>query len=255
MTGIKYSDRQIRKLLEDIHSGIITDMNLPQDLYEAIGKYMESAVYKGFGNTLKNVSTANAELLSDLRDNTWLFSAAKTYTFTNAAMDRLRDEDGVLKPFNKFYDDGVKVYGQYCKDYAEAEQITTVATAQTAKQWQSIQANKEIIPYLIFSTDGSPCPECAPFEGLKAPVDSPVWDTCLAPLHFRCLCIIVPDDDPEGLTSQADIDVLPIDDNIPEDFQNNPGKTGEIFPASHPYFEDTPEDVFKQLQIPDADSE
>lgn len=252
MAGIKYSEKAIKKLLTDIHSGVITDMNLPEDLYQAIGEYMKNALFKGFGNTLKNVSAANSEILSSLRDNTYLFSAAKTYAFTNAAMDQLRDEDGVIKPFNKFYEDGVKVYGQYNEDWAKAEQVTTIGQAQMAKQWQSIESNKDILPILTFSTAGNPCPECAPFEGLTALVDDPVWDTCTPLLHFNCACIIIPSDDAE-LSSQSHIDNLPIDDNIPEDFQNNPGKTGEIFPASHPYFEDAPEEVFKQLEIPEED--
>jgi hypothetical protein len=250
----KFTDKQIKKLLEDIHSGKASVDNLPENLYLALGEYFKKGLYDGFGSTLENVSDENLEILTDLRENVYLFAAAKTYAFTNAASAQLVDEDGKLKPFNQFYDDGLQVYDQYNKNWAKAEYETTIGQAQMAEQWQGIWANKDVLSMLTFSTAGNPCPECAPFEDLTAPVDDPIWDTCLPLLHFLCECIIVPSDDAEASSSEF-IDNLPMD-NIPDDFKNNPGKSGEIFTSSHPYFEDAPEDAGKSnfgLEIPDED--
>lgn len=251
----KYTQTQLKRLLSDIHSGTISETNLPEDLYNALGDYFKSALYKGYGKDLSTVTKSEEALLTDLRENVYLFSAAKIYQFTRAAADQLIDEDGAIKPFNKFFEDGKAVYEQYNEDYAQAEYVTVIGQAQMAEQWQSIEQNKDVLPLLTFSTAGMPCPECAPFEGLTALVDSPIWDTCTPLLHFRCECILIPSDDAE-VSKDSFIDNLPIDENIPKDFQNNPGKTGEIFNKEHPYFSESPAELGKEnfgLSIPEED--
>ena len=41
---MKYSEKQIEKLLKDIYSGEITEYALPDDLYFAISDYLKKAV-------------------------------------------------------------------------------------------------------------------------------------------------------------------------------------------------------------------
>lgn len=251
---IKFNSGKVERLLKQIYSGEINEKNLPVDLYEQIAEYLKSGLYKGFGSTLETVSEANREILSDLRENVYLFSAAKTYQFTKATSDLLVNEEGQIKPFNQFYAQGQQVYGQYNEDWARAEYVTTIGQAQMAEQWQSIEANKEILPLLTFSTNGQACIECAPFEGLTALVDDPIWDTCTPLLHFNCQCIIIPSDDAEPSTKEF-INDLPMD-NIPDDFKNNPGKTGQIFTNDHPYFEDVLKSAAANnfgLEIPEED--
>ena len=151
------------------------------------------------------------------------------------------DEDGNVRSFSDFKTQAEEVYGKYNEDWLNAEYRTTIGQAQAAQQWQTIEESKDILPYLTFTTAGNPCPECAPFEGLTALVDDPIWDICTPLLHFNCECALIQSDDttPWG---QDKIDGLPID-SIPEMFQNNPGKTGEIFTKDHPYFEEVPEEA------------
>ncbi len=247
---IKFNSGKVERLLKQIHDGEITEKNLPEDLYEQIAEYFKNALYQGFGSADFEAD----ELLSDLRDNVYLFSAAKTYQFTRACAEALVDENGQRVPFNQFYAKGQEIYGQYNENWAQAEYITTIGMAQMAKQWQSIEANKEILPMLTFSTNGQPCDECERFEDLTARVDNPIWDVATPLLHFGCMCILIPSDDAEAW-SQEKIDGLPVDD-IPEDFRNNPGKTGEVFTSSHPYFQDVPAEEAERnfgLEIPDED--
>jgi hypothetical protein len=247
---IKFNSGKVERLLKQIHEGRISEKNLPENLYEQIAEYLKHALYSGFGSD----NFQDDGLLSDLRDNVYLFSAAKTYQFTSACVQQLYTDDGERKPFSQFYEEGKVLYGQYQENYAAAEYITVFGQAQMAKQWQTIEANKAILPMLTFSTNGMPCPECAPFEGLTAPVDDPIWDTCTPLLHFRCQCILIPSDDAEAWDQEA-IDKLPID-TIPDDFQNNPGKTGEIFTKDNPYFEDVPKELAADnfgLEVPEED--
>lgn len=250
----KYSDAQIKKLLTGIHNGSITQYDLPEDLYYAIADYLKKGLYEGFGSSLETVSKEQEEILTDLRDNVYLFSSAKVYQFTRACSDLLVNEDGEIKPFGKFFEEGQQVFDQYNKNWAQAEYVTTIGQSQMAQQWQSIEANKEILPMLTFSTDGQPCQECEPFEGLTAHVDDPIWDIATPLLHFRCECLLIASDDAVPWT-QDRINELPLD-SIPDDFKNNPGKTGEIFTKEHPYFQDVPEELAKNnfgLEIPEED--
>lgn len=234
MVTIKYTPAQVQKLLKEIHSGDINDRNLPPDLYYAIRDYLTSGLIKGFGYSLEDAPKGQEEILQDLYDNVSFFSAAKTFSFIKEAGDLLVDSEGQIKPFNEWRDEAEATYGKYNDTWAQAEYRTTIGSGQAAQQWQTIEASKDVLPYLTFSTAGSPCPECAPFEGVTAPVDDPLWDEATPLLHFMCECLLLQSDD-ATLSTKEQIDNLPMDD-IPDMFRNNPGKTGEIFNSSHPYF-------------------
>lgn len=256
---LKYSDKQIQKLLQGIHDGSINDRNLPDDLYYAIAGYLKKGLYDGFGGDLSAFAEKEEFLdnLIELRENIYLFSGAKTFQFIKEAGELLTDEDGQIKPFSEYKVEAQELYGQYNEDWLQAEYNTTIGQAQMANQWQHIEDTKEQLPYLTFSTNGNPCPECEPFEGLTAPVDDPIWDICTPLLHFNCMCILEQHDEDAIPSTKDFIDKLPTDD-IPETFQNNPGKTGEIFTKDHPYFDvDKGDKAFAKrnfdLDIPNED--
>lgn len=233
---LKYSDKQIQKLLQGIHDGTINDRALPEDLYYAIADYLKKGLYEGFGSDLTSAEGEYLDNLIDLRDNIYLFAGAKTFQFTKEAGELITDEDGQIRPFSEFKAEAEQLYGQYNEDWLQAEYNTTIGQAQMANQWQQIEDTKEQLPFLTFSTAGNPCDECEPFESLTAPVDDPIWDICTPLLHFNCMCILEQHDEDAIPSTKEFIDNLPVDD-IPDTFKNNPGKTGEIFTKDHPYFD------------------
>lgn len=254
---LKYSDDDIHSLLEKIYNGTYNDRALPKDLYLAIGDYLKRGLYKGFGGSPEDFTGDYLDNLLDLRDNIYLFSGAKTFQFTKAAGELMFDGDGVIRPFSEYKSDAQELWGTYNEDWLESEHITTIGQAQMANQWQGIESAKDVLPMLRFSTNGNPCPECEPFEGLTAPVDDPIWDICTPLLHYRCMCILEQHDDAAIPSSDEFVDNLPIED-IPEMFQSNPGKTGEVFTKDHPYFDvDKADKGFAKknfdLEIPDED--
>lgn len=240
---IKYNNKQIENLLKSIHDGVITDHDLPADLYHAIADFLKKGLYKGFGQDLTEADGTKLDKLLDLRDNIYLFSGAKTFQFTREAGELLTDADGVVKPFSQFKSEALEVYGKYNENWLEAEYRTTIGQAQMASRWDDIQANKDVLTMLRFSTDGNPCPECAPFEDLTAPVDDPIWDIALPLIHYACECIVESLDGDAVPTSDADLKALQPDlDKIDPVFRNNPGNSGEIFPKGHPYFTEVPKE-------------
>ncbi|QTE37491.1 hypothetical protein J3L18_00035 [Mucilaginibacter gossypii] len=256
---MQYSDQQIEDLLKGIHDGTITDRNLPKDLYLAIADYLKTALYEGFGGDLADFEGEVLDTLLDLRENIYLFSGAKTFQFVKEAGELLTDENGKLKPLSQYKAEAQAVYGKYNEDWLAAEHKTTVGQAQQAQRWQDIEANKDILPMLKFSTNGKPCPICNPFDGLTAPVGDKIWKIASPLLHFGCFCILESYDSSEPASDETFLKQLqPNMDKIPDLFRNNPGQTGEVFNKHHPYF-DVPKEDKKfaknnfNLPIPDKD--
>lgn len=238
------SEAKISKLLRGIYKGEINVKNLPVDVYEQTAKYLLSGAYKGFGFDINTAKGEKLLALLDLRDNIYLFSGAKTYQQTSEMTQMIKDTDGIIKSFSSFKNDVMGVYDQYNVDWLKSEYNTAIGQSQMASQWIQIETNKDILPYLTFSTDGHACPECTPFEGLTAPVGSRIWDKCSPLLHYNCMCILIQGDDETALSSKSHIESLSDNiDGISPQFAHNAGKTWEIFNSTHPYFTESPKSL------------
>jgi hypothetical protein len=244
MAEFKYSDDQIKKYIDGIYAGTITEHKLPEDLYFAIADYLKSGLYSGFGGTLSDFSGKDFELLSELRENTYMFSAAKTYQQTFDQKKLLFDEEGNLRSSKEFTQLAEKNFDTWNDAWGRSEYSTAVGQGAMASQWQRIEENKDILPILTFDATGEECPICQPFEGLSAPVDDPVWDWATPLLHFNCECVIIQGDEDTELSSKEDYDkVASLKDTVPEPFRMNPGKDKYIFSPDHPYFDVAKKDI------------
>lgn len=249
----KYSDEYIAKLIADIHSGKITAHDLPESLYYAIADHLKQGLYKGFGADMSTVSEGDAELLAELRDNVYMFSAAKTYQQVREMVEATTDEKGNVILFNDFKKEAKEIFIRYNGDpedfdnggYLKTEFDTAIGQAQSAVKWNSIEEQKDVLPYLQYSTIGDACDICEPLNGLTAPVDDPVWDDIMPLNHFNCLCLVEQLDEDEGkenLTPDVDEVVGPVLERMDNVFKMNPGKDGYVFSPDHPYFSVPKED-------------
>lgn len=258
-----YSEKQIEKLLEDIYSGDVTEYDLPEDLYMAIGRYLEKGLYKGFGGDLDAFEGKDLDLLTELRTNIWMFSAAKTFQQVQDIRDSMFDDKGNARPWIDFRNDGREKYEKWNDDYGRTEWNTAIGQAQTAAHWNNIEKQKDTLPILTFSTNGSPCAECAPFEGFTAPVGDPIWNWLVPLLHFNCMCILIQQEEDYPVSTNYD-EIAAYKSTVPDVFQMNPAKDKVIFKdegeGKHPYFSVAPKDKeFAEenygLPIPDPDDE
>lgn len=235
---MKYTEEQIRKLLNDIYNGVITEYDLPDDLYYAIADYLQTGMFKGFGKNLETAAGADLELLNELNQNVWMFSAAKTFQQVKDIRSLLFDEEGKLISVNQFLKAGREAYDNWNNNWGRSEYETAVGNAQMAVKWNQIQEQKDVLPILVFDTDGQACPECAPYEGFTAPADDPVWNWLMPLLHFNCHCTVK--QEAEGYPVSSDEEYKKVADsrsNIDDVFQMNPGKDKIIFSKEHPYFQ------------------
>ena len=225
---MNFSNEQIEAVLQGVFDGTYTPENLPQDLYLAIADYLKKGLYDGFGATLETVSGRDELLLTELRENIYQFSGAKTYQQVVQMRDALVDSNS----YKEFKEVATQVYDLYNKTWMRTEYDTAIGQAQCAVKWSEFENNKDILPNLRYSTIGDACDICGPLDGMVEPIDHPVWQT-LAPLnHFNCMCLLEATDEELSPRVTDGIDQL-----MHDNFKMNPGIDGYIFKKDHPYFD------------------
>lgn len=238
---MNYTNKQIEDLLAGIYSGETDVENLPEDLYLAIAKYLEKGLYDGFGGTISEFKLGGIdyELLDELRNNTYLFSGAKTYQQVREMSSIIADSEN----FSDFKEQALEIYDQYNVNWLQAEYNTAIGQASQARQWNEIEKNKETFPYLKYSAviDDRTSDICLPLDGVILPVDDPLWDDYTPLNHFNCRCTLEQVDSFEepNITPQEDVDNIKegLDESVNDIFKMNAGKDGYIFSDEHPYFD------------------
>lgn len=235
-----FSSKHLDDLIKRIFKGDITKNELPEPLYHAIAERLRDGLYKGFGSTLKqSFGTGDAELLAELRENIYMFSAAKTFQQVNEMTEKLIDNDGEIRPFSEFKKDAGEIFDTYNKDYLETEYNTAIGQGQIAVKWDAIEKQKDILPYLQYSAIGDACDICAPLDGLCAHVDDPIWNTVMPLNHFNCHCLVEQLDKKEGeqsVTPDAEEVAGRAEGKMQDVFKMNAGKDRIVFSPDHPYF-------------------
>ena len=257
---VKYSNEQISDLLDGIFDGSITEYEIPEDFYFAIVEYLRAGLYKGFGGTLEDFGGSELKVLTELRENVYMFSAAKSFQTLSSIRDCLLDENGDLRSQSDFLQIANQTFSDFVDDYGLTERNTAISQAINASKWQQIEKDKDILPNLVYSTVGDACDICAPLDGMTAPVEDSIWDTIAVPNHWNCLCVLEQADEEEKLTPDDEKESIfdGVVEKMDDNFKMNSGKDGYIFSPEHPYFEVSPKDKeFKDnnfgLPIPKTD--
>ncbi|MCA6513894.1 MAG: minor capsid protein [Chitinophagaceae bacterium] len=246
---MKYSDRLIQALFKGIYTGKIKPRVLPASLYFAIADYLKAGVYEGYGTTLSSLkatkmptgfSTADKLLLTELRTNIYLFSAAKTYQQVREMSNALIGEDGKIVSFKQFREKADQTYTLYNKVWLRTEYDTAIGQAQAAQKWTEIEKNADLFPLLEYSAvlDKRTSDICRPLDGIIAPVNDPIWKK-VAPLnHFNCRCLLLQVSEGKQTSSKVKKSKVEETEKQMDDlFKMNPGQDKYIFSKKHPYFD------------------
>ncbi len=227
-------DKIMERLIKAIHKG--GNMVVDKALLEQTANDLLKALSTGFKDGV-NVVGSDAALLAQLTDNIYNFSGAKTYQQLSDMRNLLVDADGNIRSFTDYKQAVLtNINPKYNQTYLAAEYNTTLSTATEAARWQNIVADKEALPYLRYSAvlDDQTRPEHAALDGTVKPVDDPFWDTYYPPIDWNCRCTIESIDADEAADAPAtDPALYP---EVKELFNNNAGKSGQVFTDAHPYF-------------------
>jgi SPP1 gp7 family putative phage head morphogenesis protein len=180
---VKYTEKQIKSLIEGIYDGTYSPTNIPEDLYYAIADYLQKGMLEGFGVSIADI--ADIPLLQELNTNVYMFSAAKSFTEMQEMSALLTDGDRVL-PYREFAELARQKYDVYNESYLQSEYNTAIAQGDAAAKWKEIESQKDIMPNLRYLTIGDACDICSPLDGLTASVDDRIWDSIAPTNHFNC---------------------------------------------------------------------
>jgi len=225
---LKYSENDIDRLFNNIYNGKTTVQKPPQKLYSQIAQHLGEGVRMGFGS-----SDPNSIMLEDLVDNVYYFSAAKTFQQVKQMQEAIIGSNGHRVPYSEFKKTAFEIFDTYNTDWLKTEYNTAVGQSQNAELWENIMRDAELFPILTYITtqDERVCPICAPLDRFTARATDSIWGKIMPSNHYNCLCTVVQQEDGVALsTNKPDIE------NIPPEFQFNPGESRMVFPPSHPYF-------------------
>nr|DAQ85247.1 MAG TPA: minor capsid component [Bacteriophage sp.] len=179
----------------------------------------------------------NRGFLDAVKHANEIFAAFKTHAMGKSMASKLLDDNGNLKPFDKWMKDISSISSHHVGSWLKTEYNTAVLRAHNAADWRSFMENKDIMPNLRWMPTTSPDAE-AVHRGywekkLTLPVEHPFWNKHHPGDRWNCKCSLESTDDP---ASPDDIlDDLPIEP-AQRGLENNPGKDGKMFNDTHPYF-------------------
>lgn len=240
---MNYSDEQIESLIANIYAGVIDEYNLPKDLYLAIGEYLEKSLHIAAKEVGVEFGGKPFELLSELHENIYMFSGAKTFQQVREMTDLLINDEGV-RGFSEFKKEVMKVYDQYNVNWLRTEYDTSIGQAQSALRWQQIEEQADVLPMLRYSAvlDANTSDICRPLDGITLPVGDKFWNVHSPLNHFNCRCLLIQTDGRPTPKSLVDAAKKEMDDKMQPLFKMNPGKDKVIFNKEHPYFDVAPKD-------------
>lgn len=219
-----------------IYGGFDVENSIEPTMWQELTKIMNEATAKGLSKGEFSIDH-NRGFLDAVKHANEVFAAFKTHAMGKSMASKLLDDNGNLKPFDKWMKDISSISSHHVGSWLKTEYNTAVLRAHNAADWRSFIENKDIMPNLRWMPTTSPDAE-AVHRGywekkLTLPVEHPFWNKHHPGDRWNCKCSLESTDDP---ASPDDVlDDLPIEP-AQRGLENNPGKDGRIFNDTHPYF-------------------
>jgi SPP1 gp7 family putative phage head morphogenesis protein len=249
-----FDTNEVNKILRDIYSGEISITKLDESSYKKIAEKLTNGVYEGFGKTLGQTGFGSPEhnMLKSLRENVYVFSAAKSYQQTKEISSLITNEKGLV-PYNQFKKEASKVFDTYNKHYLSAEYNSAIAQSRSASMWMDFESQKGVYNQLQYHTVGDARVryDHRVLENIIRPVDDKFWSIYMPPNGWNCRCTVLQVDG--EVNTDLSKKTPPTKKEVPELFRFNAGKEKVIFNKAHPYFQVDKEDkglALKNFNLP-----
>lgn len=207
-------------------------------MYQAVRDVLEGAVETGMGEGSQGRLPLDTGLSASLAHSAEVFSAFKVHRMQQDMARLLYDDQGNLRSFKEWRELAAPIASHQVGPWLETEYNTAVLRAQQAAEWQQFEAEADVLPNLrwVPSTSVHPGADHQVFWNVIRPIHDPFWDQHRPGDRWNCKCSLEATDEkptaiPKGYELRG---------NGPQAGLNeNPGKTGELFAQSHPYFPQT----------------
>jgi len=231
-SAFTFDEKALAEALKRIYSKEFRPMtDIEEHLFDETLRIMLQATDEG-------MAESGAEVEREFRNlmdwNTARWSAFKVHRMQNDIAAQLYDEDGTLKPFDRWAKDVEPMLDHHVGHWLRTEYNTAVIRAQQAADWQRFEENADIMPNLTWipSTSAQPGADHKIFWGVTLPIDHPFWLSHRPGDRWGCKCSLENTDEPP--TAIPD-DPNPKQNRPADGLDNNPGKDGKLFSDSHPY--------------------
>lgn len=213
--------------------------DLDADTWRYNTEQLWKAAQSGAGKNLIETAYADPdyELLTQFRQNIFVFSAFKNHNQISDMVAALLKPDGTPRSWQEFKEVAQQINGQYFENWLRAEYDTAHGSARIAAKWNDFASRKDVLPYLRYVTQRDERVREAHrvLEGVTLRMDDPFWQEFTPPNGWKCRCDIIQTAGPEMKPT-----LLPSDEQVHPMWRFNPATSGELFPQSHPYFSTVP---------------
>jgi len=216
-----------------IYSGHLKPGQIDAAMVKKIAAQLMKGVFKGYGKKLdaKNLPIETRTFLTRMRDNIYVFSGFKNYHELREVSALVQNDKG-LRSFHDFLGDVQQVDKTYNEVYLSAEYGNCIASAQMARAWNDLVDSGVDMATYQTAGDDRVREEHAILNGITDRLDSDFFKIYWPPNDWGCRCDAVPAA-PGAKEYNIPTSSLP---DIPPMFRNNVGKSGIIFPDTHPYY-------------------
>lgn len=233
--GINFSSEVLSQALRAIYDGMNVEDEIQRDAFEEMLRIFNKAAVAGIIASKKTPPRMET-FLDQLKYNNEVFSAFKVHRMQNDMAARLVDENGQLKPFEKWKRDVEDIADHYCNRWLQTEYDTAVLRAHRATDWLQFEAEQDVYPNIRWmpTTSVEPDPYHKQYwqAKLTLPVNHPFWKSHRPGDHWKCKCWLKQTDEPATTEAIADFKPVPSQAGL----DNNPAQDGKLFSDSHPYY-------------------
>lgn len=225
----------IELYLHGVYLGIYTKDKLSLEYHGIVGNLLEAGVVEGFGGREFTPLSYEEEVFSGLRNNIWVFSAAKQYQQVRMMSNLVNDQVS----FTDFKKSAMVIWDDFNKNYLKTEYNTAFGQSQMAKDWVRSWTQREEFPMITYHTqrDARVRDEHAVLDGITLPVGHKFWNNYMPKNGWNCRCFTTQHEQTEPTDlSQRDLSELSNEKKFPPIFMMNPGKDKIVFSPKHPYF-------------------
>lgn len=232
--GIAFSPEALAKGLKEIYDGLDVKNVIERFIFEETLRLFNEATAKGLADAADRSAVTDG-FMEQLRTNNAVFSAFRTHRMQNDIARQLIDENGKLKPFDKWMRDIQGMTRHYVRNWLQTEYSTAIIRAHQAANWKNFEQEADILPNLQWMPTTSPNQDPLHRQywekKLTLPVGHPFWDEHRPGDRWNCKCSLKQTDEPANDEMIKDLYPIPKQPGL----DNNPGKDGKIFSDSHPY--------------------
>lgn len=234
MQGVEFDPKVLARGLEEIYRGLNVRDEIQNDIFRETLRLFNEATSKGLSDS-KWVDDVADEFINQLRTNNAIWTAFRTHRMQNDIASQLLDENGNLKPFERWVKDIKGMTNHYVRQWLKTEYNTAILRAHQAADWKHFEAEQDVFPNIRWMPTTSPQQDLVHAQywrnKLTLPVNHPFWKEHRPGDRWNCKCSLEQTDEPTN--DEVIKDFKPVAKQA--GLENNPGEDGKIFSDSHPY--------------------